>query len=743
MIPASIIQKPRNGIEIVKKRTENSKTFDMGKGKKKLIHLFGAIHYKHKYSDRNELWKEIDLTIEEKKNLFVVENAPYNLEIFKDSIGLSYTSRRGGNIIFRLKKIGGTDVKDLSLNISPRINKNRLYWDNVVEDLDIYIDLRPLSCEFYKVLKSANAPKDWEWECVEDKVVFFKVNSKQITGEDKENRIVKVISTKSKVNLEKYKDKKYYLLHEKFEEKTVKIKDKRTRIKEWIDKVEYPVLIDADITELIVANNDDGYGTGYNHGWDWNNTEIKGGYRSTDYTMFPGLRFQGLAIAKEAEITNALLKVQLKNIFWADPTFRVYGDDVDDAGVFSNGDLPQNITKTDAFASWVPAAPYEWKTIDVKTIIQELVNRALWASGNDIRLAMFHQEAPISEQATFYDYAKSQADAAYLEIDFVAATTPKSVSDSGQGADAVSIKVKVGISDVGSGVDSPTLSAKIPITDLGSGVEILAIKNLLSVLDSGLGSEIIQKADQILAQDSGIGSEIINVKLVKAIQDSGIGTDIISAIKARLLITDLGSGVGAVSILSKVLIQDSGLGSEILSIKLVKAISDSGLGTEILEILGKIAISDTGQGADAIAVLVQMAVSDVGVGSDAIQALISLAVQDAGTGQEILGILAKISISDSALGEDVLKIAAAIAVSDSGAATDAVSWIRVFSVSDAGIGTDIIKKILAQILIADTGIGTDRVKVPSYFIDKYQKQENIYTNKHSKRKTKYQDKHFY
>ena len=61
--------------------------------------------------------------------------------------------------------------------------------------------------------------------------------------------------------------------------------------------------------------------------------------------------------------------------------------------------------------------------------------------------------------------------------------------------------------------------------------------------------------------------------------------------------------------------------------------------------------------------------------------------------------------------------------------------------SDSGIGTDIIAQILVKVLIQDSGIGVDRIKVPSYYTNKYIPQGDSYTNKYIPQGNVYHDKY--
>ena len=116
--------------------------------------------------------------------------------------------------------------------------------------------------------------------------------------------------------------------------------------------------------------------------------------------------------------------------------------------------------------------------------------------------------------------------------------------------------IQISVSDSGVGTDVVAIKGAVPITESGIGTDAIGVKQFKDIVDSGAGADIVAIKQFKTILDSGIGTEALEVKLVKAIQDSGIGTDLISAIKAKLTIADLGSGVETIGILSKVLVQD-------------------------------------------------------------------------------------------------------------------------------------------------------------------------------------------
>lgn len=90
--------------EIISKRIKNSKTFDLGGGKHRLV-LSDTIHYKDNYADKSEQWKDIDLTWEGNR----ITKAPYELTLEGNKI--TVRDKETGEIsTLELLEIGGKAI---------------------------------------------------------------------------------------------------------------------------------------------------------------------------------------------------------------------------------------------------------------------------------------------------------------------------------------------------------------------------------------------------------------------------------------------------------------------------------------------------------------------------------------------------------------------------------------------------------------------------------------------------------
>ncbi|MBD2355860.1 right-handed parallel beta-helix repeat-containing protein [Tolypothrix sp. FACHB-123] len=106
-----------------------------------------------------------------------------------------------------------------------------------------------------------------------------------------------------------------------------------------------------------------------------------------------GLRFVGVNIPQKAIITNAYIQFKVDEANSVATNLTIHGEDVDNAATFTT--ISRNISsrvRTDASVLWkdvpiwntVNLAGVEQRTPNLKDVIQEIVNRSGWSSGNSL-----------------------------------------------------------------------------------------------------------------------------------------------------------------------------------------------------------------------------------------------------------------------------------------------------------------------------------------------------------------------
>lgn len=107
-----------------------------------------------------------------------------------------------------------------------------------------------------------------------------------------------------------------------------------------------------------------------------------------------GIIFSNVSVAQGATITSASIQFEADEVQTGAVTVTIQGEDIDDAPAFtSTTNDVTNRTLTTASVSW---SPNDWNTVgeagsdqqtpDLAAIIQEIVNRPGWVSGNDIAI---------------------------------------------------------------------------------------------------------------------------------------------------------------------------------------------------------------------------------------------------------------------------------------------------------------------------------------------------------------------
>lgn len=378
--------------EIKSKRTLKAKHFDLGGNKRRCIASVADVHYR----DEQGRLQDIDLTPSDKGTHFENTTAPYKVQVSKTSVSLTYQSRTLGTASMTLVRAGTAK----SFNIDPVVTRNKITYRDIVPDCDIILHLYPRGVEWFKVLKSASAPKEFEWQIEHDDECAFKMNARH-AGRDKQKR--KIELSKSETPNAAPIGKKAFTFAEAFTGRVSHIKDKKTRQRGWIDTPEYPVIIDASITEEVAAGDDDGTGLEF--------FSVIGG--STVFssktvgpiatqivleTAFAGNTstftkfhadiynlFTNVGIPSKSTINSAVLKGRLLAVVGSNP-FLVKGQDDDNAAIATTGPAFFALPRTSAEVTGsITTAETGTRSFSITNIVQEIVNRAGWASGNNMQ----------------------------------------------------------------------------------------------------------------------------------------------------------------------------------------------------------------------------------------------------------------------------------------------------------------------------------------------------------------------
>lgn len=369
-------------VEVVEKRTERSKTFSIGPNTFHLSQSIGPVHYK----DENGDWQEIDLSFRAAETeaglVYRMDKAAYIAEVFTDRVGWRHTSREGW---WRQVELLAIDGRPVEYGGTVRVNDNVVLYDGVAPGVDMKVCAYRLKSEVFKKLEQ---PCELTWRVTASDGAGGTFQEKT-AGWDKGGDTLEMVT---RLEGETFT--------ERWTGRVSKVVDKRTRRKAWTTEPEYPVVVDASITEDIANVSDDGGEEVALSGARWdalgntygptNSAKVgmasSGGQYQTE--NHGGFRWQGIAIPAGSTVSAATLSLTVASL-QNSPLTRIYGDDVDDAAAWSAANRPSQITKTTAYKQWNPVANGA-QTVDVLAPLAEVLGRGGWASGNDARVGILN-----------------------------------------------------------------------------------------------------------------------------------------------------------------------------------------------------------------------------------------------------------------------------------------------------------------------------------------------------------------
>lgn len=197
-------------------------------------------------------------------------------------------------------------------------------------------------------------------------------------------------------------------------------------------------MAEVEITKRVGQGSDDCARALFGDYWDLAASMVCASYISSSiYQAGSGMRFTNITIPKDSIITEAHLR------FYAfqDGTktvanTRISAEDVDNAVTFADDKAAFDarwVNRTTAIVDWDDIAPWyryaSYNSPDIKTVIQEIVNREGWESGNSIVIFWEDFEdrsvpvyMPTKRYASSYDRDPNTAAQLVITIEKVAPT---------------------------------------------------------------------------------------------------------------------------------------------------------------------------------------------------------------------------------------------------------------------------------------------------------------------------------
>lgn len=148
-----------------------------------------------------------------------------------------------------------------------------------------------------------------------------------------------------------------------------------------------------------------------------------------------GMRFRNVSIPQNSRIIDAYIEFEADESDSGNTSLTIAGEDTDNAAIFSNSDYNiSSRTKTTAYVNWNSISSWSrnsvYQTPDISNIIQEIVGRPNWESGNAMVIIVEGHGARVAES-----YNGESDEAPMIVIDYC--TPPEGCDISSAGAIAI------------------------------------------------------------------------------------------------------------------------------------------------------------------------------------------------------------------------------------------------------------------------------------------------------------------
>jgi hypothetical protein len=169
--------------------------------------------------------------------------------------------------------------------------------------------------------------------------------------------------------------------------------------KTWIDTAIFPIQIDPTFSTSVAASADDAFQAS-NGDMTLNGTTIL----LDAATEWGGVRFTNVTIANGATISSATITVNVVNTSTDDPDELLFMEAIDDAPAFGSGNSNiSNRTMTSSPVTWQATGVGSGSETspNFASVAQQVIDRAGWASGNDVVVILDHQSTSVFRFTTY------------------------------------------------------------------------------------------------------------------------------------------------------------------------------------------------------------------------------------------------------------------------------------------------------------------------------------------------------
>ncbi len=229
-------------------------------------------------------------------------------------------------------------------------------------------------------------------------------------------------------------------------------------------------------------------------------------------TQISGLRFDNIRIPQGATITDAKLVFTPVDTNTTATTWTITAEDADNSEPFSvtAGDInTTNRTRTTASVNWAIgtsdwAAGVSVESADIKTVLQEVVNRTNWCGGNSVSFFVAGADT-LAQVRGFESYEGSSADAVRLEYTYTPGSGCFSATETAQ--------TSIGTDDAeqfGSSVDTIDTDLDLGFDSETSSNQTVAVR--FQGVDVPQGATITSATLDFFAQGTSTGTASFTIK---------------------------------------------------------------------------------------------------------------------------------------------------------------------------------------------------------------------------------------
>ncbi len=263
-----------------------------------------------------------------------------------------------------------------------------------------------------------------------------------------------------------------------------------------------------------------------------------------DVNDWTGYRFTGLDVPQGATIKSAHISIHLPTSAYDETHGTLYGQAADNAGAFTTTAYDiSNRSRTTASKAALPSggaagdeyldgSPVPWFSVEITAIVQEIVSRAGWASGNAIVIV---KQAGASSDWNMTHYDGAAANAARLWISFSVAgggQYTKTLLEAIALTDALSRLLARALSEAATLIDAVTktpariLSDSLTLVDsllrqagkvLTDAIALVDTRQIIATLQRTY-TEILTLADTILRQTGKVLADALTLVDIRTIQ---------------------------------------------------------------------------------------------------------------------------------------------------------------------------------------------------------------------------------